>query len=224
MTTVTELPANGLRQYEIEQRLQALLASDPSLDRGWPDTLWPVIPDRALAASRLAMSAFAHLNGFVKPPSLQTIEDELLAMVRSLLQVPAEGATTLTIGGTESNHLALKGALFRARARDRIAGAPNIVLAASVHPSFDKSAQELGVAGRRVRLGDDHRADPEAMAAAIDGGTVLLVASTPSYTHGVIDPVPALGAIALEHDVWLHIDACVGGFLLPHLERLDRLP
>lgn len=221
---LSDLPHTGWRQYEIEQRLYALLASDPALERGWPDTLWPFIPDRALAAARTAMGLFAHLNGFVKPESLRTIEDELLAMVRSLLGVPPGGATTLTVGGTESNFLALKAALFRARAEGRLSAPPNVVLASTVHPSLDKAAQELGVQVRRVPVGADYRADVDAMAGAIDGGTVQLVASTPNYTHGVLDPVPRLAAVALARDVWLHIDACVGGFLLPHLRRLGRLP
>jgi glutamate/tyrosine decarboxylase-like PLP-dependent enzyme len=152
------------------------------------------------------------------------MEEELLAMIRSLLQVPEGGATTLTVGGTESNHLAVKGALFRARAEERLTAPANIVLAASVHPSFDKTAEEMGVEVRRVAIDAEYRADVPAMGAAIDGGTIALVCSTPTYTHGVLDPVPALGALAQEHDLWLHVDACVGGFLLPHVRRLDRLP
>lgn len=218
------LPETGWRQYEIEQRLQRLLASDPALERGWPDTLWPVIPDRALAAARIAMAQTAHLNGFVKPESLEAIEAELLTMIRELLEVPEGGATTLTVGGTESNHLALKGALFRARAEGRLTGAPNVVLAATAHPSFDKAAEEFGVGVRRVPMRDDFRADVDAMAAAIDDDTVQMVASTPNYTHGVLDPIPELGAVALERDVWFHVDACVGGFLLPHVRRLGKLP
>ena len=223
-STFDALPETGWRQYEIEQRIHELLALDPDLEKGWPDTLWPVIPDRALAAGRTAMGQFAHLNGFVKPESLMAIEDELMVMIRSLLQVPEAGATTLTVGGTESNHLALKGALFRARAEDRLTAPANVVLASTVHPSFDKAAEEFGIEVRRVPVGPDFRADVTAMAAAIDGGTVQLVGSTPNYTHGVLDPVPALGELALSKDIWLHIDACVGGFLLPHVRRLGKLP
>jgi sphinganine-1-phosphate aldolase len=221
---IDALPETGSRQYEIEQRMHALLALDPDLERGWPDTLWPVIPDHALSVARIAMAEFAHLNGFVKPESLLAIEAELLAMIRGLLDVPGGGATTLTIGGTESNHLAVKGALFRARAENRLTAPPNIVLAASCHPSFDKTAEEMGIEVRRITIGSDYRADVPAMGAAIDGGTIALVGSTPTYTHGLIDPVPELGALAQEHDLWLHIDACVGGFLLPHIRRLGRLP
>jgi sphinganine-1-phosphate aldolase len=223
-STTTALPEHGWRQYEIEQRMHELLALDPTLERGWPDTLWPVIPDRALAAARIAMGQFAHLNGFVKPESLIAIEAELITMIRSLLEVPEAGATTLTIGGTESNHLALKGALFRARAEGRLTAEPNVVLTSTVHPSFDKAAEEFGIAVKRVPVDADFRSDVAAMAAAIDGGTVQIVGSTPTYTHGVLDPVPALGELALERDVWLHIDACVGGFLLPHVRRLGKLP
>ena len=60
------------------------------------------------------------------------------------------------------------------------------------------------------------------MAAAIDDRTVLLVGSAPSYPHGVIDPIEALSALALERGIGFHADACLGGFLLPFAERLGH--
>ncbi|MCJ0896518.1 aminotransferase class V-fold PLP-dependent enzyme [Rhodococcus sp. ARC_M13] len=218
--SLTGMPASGWRQYEIEQRLHELLASDPPLHTGWPDTLWPVLPDKALSASRAAMSQFAHLNGFVKPSSLNVIEAELLAMVRDHLGVPEDGATTLTVGGTESNFLAVKGALFKARENGGVPGQPNMVIPETAHPSFDKASEELGIDVRRIAVGNEFRADPEAMANQIDENTVLLVASTPNYTHGTLDPVKELAALAQTHDLWFHIDACVGGCLLPALKRV----
>lgn len=218
--SLSRLPEAGWRQYTIEQRLHSLLASDPALETGWPDSLWPVLPDKAMSAARVAMGSFAHLNGFVMPESLRVINAEVLAMVRDLLGVPEDGTTTITVGGTESNFLAVKGALFRARENNRAGENPNIVIPETAHPSFDKAAQELGLEVRRVTMDNEFRADVQKMTAAIDDSTVLMVASTPNYTHGTIDPVEQLGAIALERDIWFHIDACVGGCLLPQLREL----
>lgn len=214
-----ELPNEGWCQYDIERRIHELLAADPTLEVGWPDTLWPVLPDKSLSAARIAMAQFAHLNGFVRPTSLQIVETELLSMVRDLLGVPAEGTTTITVGGTESNFLAVKGALFRSRERGAT-GHPNMVIPETAHPSFDKAAEELGIEVRRIKVGAEYRADVPAMAARIDDQTILLVASTPNYTHGTLDPVEAIAEIAAERDIWFHIDACVGGCLLPTLKRL----
>ncbi len=220
----TGLPPEGMRLYEIERRLYGLIAADPSIEQGWPDTLWPVMPDEVLAAARTAMGLFAHTNGFIKPPSLAVVEAELVGMIRDVLEVPPAGATTITIGGTESNFLAVKGALFRER--DRRGGqpeAPNMVIPATAHPSFDKAAEEFGIEVRRVGFDELFRVRIDAVADALDGETILIVGSTPSYTHGTLDPIPELSTLALERDVWLHIDACVGGFLLPHLKRLGLI-
>ncbi|KQY78135.1 hypothetical protein ASD13_05640 [Microbacterium sp. Root1433D1] len=217
------LPEAGWRTYDIERRMHELLAADPSLEVGWPDTLWPVLPDKPLSAARTAMAQFAHLNGFVRPTSLQVIETELLAMVRDLLGIPDEGGLTLTVGGTESNFLAVKGALFRSRERG-LGGRPNMVIAATAHPSFDKAAEELGIEVRRIPADAEFRADVAAMSDAIDAQTILLAASTPNYTHGTLDPVEEIAAIADERDIWFHIDACVGGCLLPTLKRITGAP
>ena len=75
---------------------------------------------------------------------------------------------------------------------------------------------------RRVRTGADLRADVGAMAAAIDDHTIMLVGSAPCYPHGLVDSIEELGELALERDVWLHVDACVGGYLIPFLQRAGR--
>ncbi len=68
---------------------------------------------------------------------------------------------------------------------------------------------------RRVALGEDRRADPATMRAAIDDRTMLLVGSAPCFPFGVIDPIAAISELAQETGVWLHVDACVGGYLIP---------
>jgi glutamate/tyrosine decarboxylase-like PLP-dependent enzyme len=90
----------------------------------------------------------------------------------------------------------------------------------SAHPGFDKAAHYLCMKVRRVPLRTDFRADVRAMGAAVTPNTILMVGSAPTFPHGVFDPIPELAALARERNLWLHVDACVGGFLAPFVRRL----
>ncbi len=157
--------------------------------------------------------------------SVGLMEEEVIAMALDLFRGGADATGHMTSGGSESIVLAVKAARdwFRARRGRSGAGArPNMVLPRSAHPAFDKAADAMDLEVRRVPLGADYRADPAAMAEAADAGTFLIVASAPSFPHGTVDPVAALGRLALERDLWLHVDACVGGYLAPFVARLGR--
>jgi glutamate/tyrosine decarboxylase-like PLP-dependent enzyme len=95
-----------------------------------------------------------------------------------------------------------------------------VIAPSSAHAAFDKAAEIFGIDLVRIPVANDYRADTGAMADAITEHTVALVGSTPCYPHGVIDPIEALSELALERGIGLHVDACLGGFLLPWAERL----
>ena len=99
---------------------------------------------------------------------------------------------------------------------------PRMVLPATAHAAFHKAAHYFGVEAVLVPVGPDFRADAAAMAAAIDDDTVLVVASAPSYAHGVVDPVTEIAAAAAARGVRCHVDACIGGWVLPYAARLGR--
>src|SRR5699024_4295473 len=90
---------------------------------------------------------------------------------------------------------------------------PRMLLPSTAHAAFHKAAHYFGVEPVLVPVGADFRADAEAMAAAVDDRTVLLVASAPSYAHGVVDPVPAIAAAAAARGIRCHVDACIGGWV-----------
>ncbi|MHA7840145.1 MAG: aminotransferase class V-fold PLP-dependent enzyme, partial [bacterium] len=94
-----------------------------------------------------------------------------------------------------------------------------VVVPRTAHLAFDKAAHYLGLEIRRVPVNERLVADPEALRDAIDERTIMLVGSAPCFPYGLVDPIPALGEIAREHDLWLHVDACVGGYLNPFAER-----
>jgi glutamate/tyrosine decarboxylase-like PLP-dependent enzyme len=97
-----------------------------------------------------------------------------------------------------------------------------MVLPASAHAAFEKGAHYFGVKSVRVPVRDDFRADVAATAKAINANTVLVVGSAPQYPQGVIDPIEELAALAANANVNCHVDACMGGMVLPFLEKLGE--
>ncbi|MFP3901306.1 MAG: pyridoxal phosphate-dependent decarboxylase family protein [Acidimicrobiia bacterium] len=160
-----------------------------------------------------------YLNPFAFP-SLLAMEREVVAMGADLLHGdPRVGK--LTSGGTESLFLAVQVARDHAR-QERGIAEPTVVVPATGHPAIAKACHYLDVTEVRVPVGADGRADVAATAAAVDDRTGLVVGSAPCYPYGVVDPVPELAALAAERGALCHVDACLGGWLLPFLERLGH--
>ncbi|MFN3742612.1 MAG: pyridoxal phosphate-dependent decarboxylase family protein [Anaerolineales bacterium] len=153
-------------------------------------------------------------------PSLRKFENEVVSMTASLLGGDEQVRGNITSGGTESVLLAVKTARDWARAHRPHIHTPEMVLPRSAHPAFEKAAHYFGVRPVFVPLRSDFRADVEAIEKAITSQTILLVASAPSYPHGVVDPIAEIGALAQKHGLLFHVDACVGGFMLPFVRKL----
>lgn len=162
------------------------------------------------------------LYGNLLYPSLPTMADEVVGMVLELLNAPDAAGGTVTSGGTESIILAVKAARDRAWAMRSMTGPGEIVVARTGHAAFNKAADMLGLRVVRVPADRDFRADPSAMAAAINDNTVMVVGSAPPYPIGSVDPIADLAALAARHRLWLHVDACVGGFFLPFARDLGE--
>jgi glutamate/tyrosine decarboxylase-like PLP-dependent enzyme len=169
---------------------------------------------------RTALASYASSNGLDPTafPSLLQMENDLVGHAARLLDAPASVVGSVTSGGTESILLAVQTARDAHPEVER----PSMVLPSTAHAAFHKAAHYFGVRAVLVPVGPDFRADPEATAAAIDETTVLVVASAPSYAHGVIDPVPAIAAAAAARGVRCHVDACIGGWVLPFARRVGR--
>jgi glutamate/tyrosine decarboxylase-like PLP-dependent enzyme len=158
------------------------------------------------------------LNPF-KFPSLLRMEQEIIAMASDLLG--GTGSGSISSGGTESIFLAVQTARDHAR-DERGVTAPKIVTGTTAHPAFAKACKYLGIEQVRVDLGPDLRVHVGAMADAIDDDTVLVVGSAPCYPYGVIDDIPGIAALAESRGVLCHVDACLGGWMLPFWERLGE--
>ena len=156
-------------------------------------------------------------------PSAVKYEAEVVAMTAAMLGGGEEGEPgvcgTVSSGGTESILLAMRTYRDQARAERKIQD-PEIVVPVSAHAAFDKAAQYFGITLVPVPLGTDYRADVAAAEDAVTAKTIALVASAPNYPHGVIDPVEELSELARRKRIGCHVDACLGGFVLPWAERL----
>jgi glutamate/tyrosine decarboxylase-like PLP-dependent enzyme len=148
-------------------------------------------------------------------PSLRRMEDEVVSMGLSLLHAPEGACGDMTSGGSESIFLAVKACREQARAAGRDVSRCEILIPRSAHPAFDKAAGVLGLGIRRVPVGTDLCADVQAMADAISEHTIMLVGSAPCFPYGLVDPIAELGELAQRHHLWLHVDACVGGYFAP---------
>ncbi|MEO9221833.1 MAG: aspartate aminotransferase family protein [Mycobacteriaceae bacterium] len=170
-------------------------------------------------------ASFLDVNGLDPTvfPSLLRMENEVIGIVASHLGGGPGTVGTFTSGGTESIILAVKAARDAARVSRPSITRPEVVLPVTGHASFQKACHYLDLTPVLVDVDPvSFQVSAEAMRAAVTENTVLLVGSAPSYAHGVIDPIVALGQVALEHRLPLHVDACIGGWLLPYFAQLGE--
>src|SRR5664280_1345344 len=226
------LPAHGMDADAVLARLDDLAADDRDWRGGRVFSLVYNAGDDVLDLLARATARYSAENALntMAFPSLGWMQHDIVTITAGLLgadQVAADRTGDvggyLTSGGTESLLQATKTARDWGRASDRPIERPNMVLATSGHAAFEKAAHYFDVESRRVPVGLDFRADLDAMADAIDDNTVLVVGSAPSYPQGVIDPIPELAALASERGILCHVDACMGGFILPFLGQLGHV-
>ena len=173
-----------------------------------------------------AFGRFAHQNALQRDmcPSATRFEGEILAMALDLMHADAVTGTTpaglVTSGGTGSILHAML--CYREHARTvRGIDRPSIIKPETAHPAFAKAAHLFGLELRVLPV--DPRTtlvDPAAVADAIDETTAAVIASAGNYPYGTIDPIAEIAEVTAARGVGLHVDGCLGGFLLPFGEEL----
>lgn len=153
-------------------------------------------------------------------PSIKKLEADVVSMAADLLGGDAGVVGNMTSGGTESCLMAVKTARDWARIHRPSIRRPAMALPVSAHPAFEKAGAYFDLDVVRYPVARDLRADLDALMAALTENTILIVGSAPSYPHGVVDPIVSMGQIAAENELLFHVDACVGGFMLPFVEQL----
>jgi len=223
---VIPFPQTGRSRAEIDAAMAAMAQGDADWRGGRvPLYVFGATPEVA-EVGRAAFNAYFTenaLGGRRAFPSLRRMEEEVVGMALDLFHAPPDAAGFMTSGGTESIVMAVKACRDWRRARSGDAShRGNLVLAVSAHPAFDKAAALMDLEVRRVKVQADFRADPAAMGGALDADTVMMVGSVPCFPYGVVDPMPELSELALSRGVWLHVDACVGGYFAPFARALGR--
>jgi glutamate/tyrosine decarboxylase-like PLP-dependent enzyme len=219
-------PEKGQSKDEILEALRAKRTRDAR----WQDgRTFGMVYDGGPSVHEVAEAVaveFLHENALNTQafPSLGEIQSEVVGACAELFHGDT-AAGFMTSGGTESILMAVKAARERGKAERGITQ-PEMVVPESAHAAFHKGAHYFGLKVHKVKVRDDWRADVDAMAAAVNGNTVLVVGSAPQYPQGVIDPIPELAELATSVGASFHTDACMGGFVLPYMERLghDVLP
>jgi sphinganine-1-phosphate aldolase len=157
-------------------------------------------------------------------PSTTKFEAEIVSMTAGMLGADKapdgnEICGTVSSGGTESILLAMK--TYRDWAREtKGITEPEIIAPTTAHAAFVKAGDYFGMKTIRVPVGPDFRADVAATEKAITKNTVALVGSAPPFPHGLVDPIEELSELARQRGLGFHTDGCLGGFILPWVEKL----
>lgn len=213
------MPATGTDAETLLQHMADLQAGDTDWRSGRSGLHVYWAGDDVADVALRAYGMFAQSNALAPRafPSLGLMQDQIIAMSLPLWHAPRDAGGLMTSGGTESIILMMQA--LRDWATLARPGATVVLAGASAHPAYEKAAALLGLTVRRMALGPDYRIDLDVLTDAIDDQVAGLVGSAPCLPFGTIDPIDGLGQLALQHDIWLHVDACLGGYFAPFVER-----
>lgn len=222
--TPARLPPAGRPPEEVLAELDRMAQDDPRWRQGRTFSLVYHAGEEHTRRLHQAYGKFFSENGLNPTAfqSLKRLESECVEVAAGLLHGDENTVGLLTAGGTESILLAMLASRHRLRQRLRLPGKPRVVVPASAHVAFEKAAEYFDLSLVRVPLAEDYRVDVRALRRRLLPGTALVVASAPCYPYGTIDDVAEIGALCQQRGIPFHVDACLGGFLLPFLEKLGE--
>lgn len=216
------LPASGVPRNELRRQIETLQARDARWREGRVFGIYfPTRQDIEDVAAE-AHSSFYRLSTHHPEvfPSLLRMEQEVVAMAAHLFGA-GKAIGNVTSGGTESIILALKAARDQARAERGIT-TPEAIVPRTAYPAFAKAGDLLGIKVTRTAIDAEFKADLVSMRRAITSNTILIAASVPSISHGVVDPVADMAELARVDGIHFHVDASLGGFQLPFSKKLGH--
>ncbi len=221
-------PAGGMGWDALRSEMRRRSADDIDWRRGRTPLFVFQCDEETYEIGRKAYFEFFTENALGRKRAfygLGEMERDVLDYGLSLFNAPEGAEGAFTTGGSESIFMAIKAARDELRARagfrpdiDRL----NLVMPITAHPGFDKAADAMDIEIRRGDVDEDRRAVLDSLRPLIDERTVAIVGSAPCFPHGVIDRIDDLSQLALDTGVWLHVDACVGGWLAPWFTRIGR--
>lgn len=177
---------------------------------------------RNLAHQAFSMFMDKNILDFTEFRSTIKLQKDIIEIAKSLMHAGEEVVGTFTNGGTESVFLAVKAARDRFFIKKGFQ-IPELVMPVTGHPCYDKAAEYLGLKSIRVPVDPETlEGYPQAILDAVSDNTAMIVGSVPNWPFGTLDPIKDFAAIAKERDIWFHVDACVGGFILPFMKKLGE--
>ena len=217
-----KLSQKGISKKELLDAMQAARANDVNWKEGRTFSLVYYAGEELSNVAKEAYNLYFHENGLnpMAFQSLRKFETEVVSMTSDLLHGDEKVVGSLTSGGSESILMAVKAYRDFARKMKPHITEPEILIPNTVHAAFEKAAHYFGVKAIRIPVNDQYEVDVEKMREAITPNTILLVGSAPNYPQGVMDPIEALGALAIKAGLPLHVDACLGGYIIPFVEKL----
>lgn len=168
------------------------------------------------AFKRFGVSNPIHPDVF---PGVRKMEAEVVAMTLGLFHAPEHGAGVTTSGGTESIVMAVLAARQKAYV-ERGVREPEMILPDTAHTAFRKAAEYFKIKIHLVPCpAPSYKVDISTVNRLINSNTILLVGSAPNFPHGIVDDIPALSRLAIKYKLPLHVDCCLGSFVIPFLAR-----
>ncbi|MDF2986845.1 MAG: sphingosine-phosphate lyase [Eubacterium sp.] len=217
-----KFPKDGTDSKTIFSKMDQLKERDGNWKEGKTWSLVYYAGEEITKVAEEAYLKFFHANA-LNPAvfnSLRQFENDILSMAADLFHGDEETAGSLTSGGSESILMAVKTYRDEARVLHPEIKEPEMILPVSAHASFEKAAHYYGVKAVHIPLNDEYKADIKVLEQAITPNTILIVGSAPAYPQGIVDPIAQMGQIALKHGLRFHVDACLGGFILPFVRDI----
>src|SRR5581483_10783204 len=217
------LPKKGLPQAEVLRRIREFRDQDPSFERGQMTAYCMMGSHDLQTVLKEAYGVYFFQNALVRRfmPGMRQMEEELRQIAAGMLSGGVPGIPVrLTSGGSESLFCGFHAAREWAKDHYPHVTIPEVVAPFSAHATISKACHYLGLKLTRVPVGKDYRADVDAMEAAIGPNTIALVGSAPCWPYGKIDPIADIAALGRKRNLWVHVDACVGGYIAPFVARL----
>jgi tyrosine decarboxylase / aspartate 1-decarboxylase len=202
------LPEESIPEEEVLRVLEEMKGRDLQYDRFF-STMCTRPHSIAVKAHDLFLETNLGDPGLF--PGVAELEARTISIMGDLLGCP-DAVGYISTGGTESNIQAIRAARSTSRVRDG-----NIVVPASAHFSFDKIGDLLNLEVRKADLDENLRVDIPSVERLVDDRTVAVVGIAGTTEFGQVDPIDELAKITLDRKIHLHVDAAVGGFVLPFL-------
>uniref|UniRef100_A0A8C8JIV6 sphinganine-1-phosphate aldolase n=1 Tax=Oncorhynchus tshawytscha TaxID=74940 RepID=A0A8C8JIV6_ONCTS len=217
MSYTKQLPEKGLSQVQVLDRIREYQTLSKWLRVVPEQFLELIFLHSVFVYGDFAWSNPLHPDLF---PGVRKMEAEIVRMACTLFNGGPTSCGTVTSGGTESILMACKA--YRDMAYERGVKHPEIVAPVSVHAAFDKAANYFGMKLVHIPLDKKTlKVDVKAMRRAINKNTAMLVCSAPQFPHGIIDPIEEVGKLAVKYNLPLHVDACLGGFLIVFMAKAN---